>query len=688
MAIMAHSKSRMYLGLLLCLLPCYSQATENSTADQSAKILDSVTVWGRGIDTIGIDLSASQGTVGYLDFEFRPLLRTGEILETIPGVIATQHSGEGKANQFFLRGFNLDHGTDFAGFVDKVPVNMRSHGHGQGYLDYNFMIPELLERVDYRKGPYFADVGDFSAAGAASMITVDSLPAPIASLTLGESGYLRAMSASSGNAAGGEWLGGVAFTTDDGPWELDSELSQISGLLKFHSKNDQRKWGLQLGGYNANWNSTDQVPLRAIEQGLIGRFGNLDPDLGGETHRYWLAADAEMGNWTFNAYAVDYFLNLTSNFTYYLDDPINGDEFQQRDERWLAGFQVVNRRELNVVKYPTVLKIGTDLRYDNIGKVGLYHSVDGIKTETVREDSVDELSSALFVQAETQWTDSLRTMLGVRADYYDYDVNSSIDVNSGSGGQAIVAPKATIAWRVADDVELYGNYGGGFHSNDARGAAISVDPKTLEPAEPVDLLVRAEGTEIGVRYAGPRFNTSLAVFWLSLDSELLFVGDGGTTEPNPASKRYGVEFSGFWRPTDDLTLDLTAAWTDAQFSSLPDDQNRIPGSIESVLAAGATYGFTDRFTGTLRARHFGSAPLLEDGSVSSEATTLLNAGLYYSWDRVRLSLDVYNLLDSEDADISYYYPSRLPGEPAEGVDDIHIHPVEPRQVRIGVSVTF
>jgi hypothetical protein len=680
--------------ILIASIPVYSLAAEpeqendTSQALDQAKVLDSVMVWGRGIDTIGINMSASQGTVGYLDFEFRPLLRTGEILETIPGVIATQHSGEGKANQFFLRGFNLDHGTDFAGFVDNVPVNMRSHGHGQGYLDYNFMIPELLQRVDYRKGPYFADVGDFTAAGTASMVTVDGLPESMASLTLGESGYLRAMSAGSGLAYGGEWLGGVAITTDNGPWELDSDLLQISGLLKYLSENEKGHWGVQLGGYDASWNATDQVPLRAIENGLIDRFGYIDPDLGGETHRYWLAVDGEIDNWTFNAYAVDYFLNLTSNFTYYLDDPINGDEFQQRDERWLAGFKIINSHELNSTGRPTQLDIGTDVRYDNIGKVGLYHSVDGIKTETVREDSVDELSLALFLQAETQWNESFRTMIGVRADYYWYEVDSSIEVNSGSGSQGIVSPKFTAAWRVSENVELYGNYGGGFHSNDVRGAAISIDPKTLEPADPVDLLVRAEGAEIGARHAEPGFNTSLAVFWLTLDSELLFVGDGGTTEPNPASRRYGVEFTGFWQPIDDLTLDLSAAWTDARFSDLPDGQNRIPGAIESVLAAGATYGFTDRFTGTLRVRHFGSAPLIEDGSVSSDATTLFNAGLYYTWNRFQLSLDVYNLLDAEDADITYYYPSRLPGEPSEGVDDFHIHPVEPRQVRAGLRITF
>lgn len=684
------SKNWVIGAIIGCLYIAGASASENvdTQSPEQAKLLDSVLVWGRGINDIGINQAASQGTVGYLDFEFRPLLRTGEILETIPGVIATQHSGEGKANQFFLRGFNLDHGTDFAGFVDGVPVNMRSHGHGQGYLDYNFIIPELLERVDYRKGPYYTDVGDFSAAGTANMTTVDRLTAPMASLTLGETGYLRATAASSANVLGGEWLGGASITVDNGPWQLDSDLSQISGLLKYLSAGDHGQWGFQLGFYDASWNATDQVPVRAIESELIDRFGNLDPDLGGETSRYWLAVNGDRGNWKFNAYVVDYFLNLTSNFTYYLDDPVNGDEFQQRDERWIAGFKIINARELDFTSHPTSLEIGSDFRYDNIGTVGLYHSVDGVKTGAVREDEVHEHSLGLFAGAETQWTDAFRTMLGVRADYYAYDVSSSITVNSGTGSQGIISPKISAAWRVSENLEWYGNYGAGFHSNDVRGASINVDPKTLEPADSVDLLVKAVGAEVGLRKAGPDHNLSLALFWLGLDSELLFVGDGGTTEPNPASRRHGVEFTWFWQPLDGLTVDFSAAWTDAKFSDLPEGQNKIPGAIASVLAAGANYRFTDRLSGTLRMRHFGSAPLIEDGSATSEATTLFNAGVYYSLSRVRLSLDVYNLFNAKAADITYYYPSRLPGEDDAGVDDFHIHPVEPRQFRVGLRVSF
>jgi outer membrane receptor protein involved in Fe transport len=655
-------------------------ADDNSTSD--------IIVWGRGIDLVGVAQSASQGLVGYRDFDQRPLARTGELLEAIPGMIATQHSGEGKANQYFLRGFNLDHGTDFAGFVDGVPVNMRTHGHGQGYMDFNFVIPELVERIDYRKGPYWADVGDFDAAGTANMTTRSSLAAPFVDVTLGQYGYLRGVAAGSFETGGGTLLIGGAATTNNGPWDLDDDLRNFSGLLKYSHGTPDAGWGVQFGGYTAKWNATDQVPQRAIDSGLIDRLGYIDPDLGGQTTRLWAEANAGFSGFTASAYVVSYKFKLTSNFTYYLDDPVNGDEFQQVDRRNIFGGTLAKSWDVALGPVPTKITIGGDTRYDDIGTVGLYHSVAGVRTGTVRQDAVNEFSAAFYARDDFTLTPKLRAMVALRGDHYGYDVTSSIAENSGSGTQTMWSPKATLAWRVADTLELYANYGAGLHSNDARGAAISVDPNTLEPAEPVDLLVRAQGAELGARFAQGRFTATLTGFWLHLDSELVFTGDGGTTEPNPASRRLGVEFAGFWRPTDALTLDLSVAATSASFVDVPTDAERIPNAITNVVGAGATWDFGHGFTTTLRVRHFGAAPLIEDGSVWSQPTTIFNLGGYWSTGRLRLGLDVYNLRDSHAADISYFYASRLPGEPAEGVDDIHIHPVEPRQVRLSARVSL
>ena len=666
--------------------PAVAGAAE-ADADASGG-LPEIIVYGRGINLLGVADSGSQGVVGYKDFQNRPLARVGELLETIPGFIATQHSGEGKANQYFLRGFNLDHGTDFAGFVDGVPVNMRSHGHGQGYMDFNFMIPELVERIDFRKGPYYADVGDFSAAGTANFTTYDTLPAPFVDLTVGQFGYVRGVAAGSTEIGGGSLLVAGLAAYNDGPWVLNSDLHAYHGLLKYSQGSGDRRWGVQFGGYTSRWNSTDQVPQRAIDSGLIDRLGNIDDTLGGQTTRLWAAADATLGTASFSAYAVNYKFRLTSNFTYFLNDPVNGDQFQQVDRRNIYGGKLAKYWQVNLAGLPTVLTIGGDTRYDNIGTVGLYHSIAGVRAATVRQDSVREFSIAGYVQAAVHLTPNLRAVVAVRGDHYGYRVNSSIPENSGTGTQTIASPKVTLAWRVAEPVELYANYGSGFHSNDARGAAISIDPNTLEPAAPVELLVRARGGEVGARYNAGRFNATLVGFLLDLDSELLFTGDGGTTEPNPASRRYGAEFAGFWRPTDALTLDLSAAWTHARFRGVEAGQDRIPNAVTSVLSAGGSYDFGKGFTSTLRVRHFSSAPLIEDGSRFSQPTTIVNLGGYYTRGRLRLALDLYNLFDAHDADITYFYASRLPGEPAEGIDDYHIHPVEPRQLRGSVRVSF
>lgn len=648
-----------------------------------AKDNDPIVVYGRAIPQIGVATSGSQGVVGYEDFEDRPLSRVGELVENVPGVIATQHSGTGKANQYFLRGFNLDHGTDFAGFVDGAPVNMRTHGHGQGYMDLNFLIPELVERIDYRKGPYFADVGDFSAAGTVAFKTKDTI-APIVEVTAGSYGYYRALAAGSFKVGDKNVLLAVEGTLNNGPWTLDEDLHKINAFAKLSASD----WSLSLSAYHADWNATDQVPERAIESGLISRYGNIDPYLGGKTTRIGLTLNAHTGNTDWTAYATYYDFGLTSNFTYYLEDEVDGDEFQQADRRGVFGGSMRHRMDTAFAGLPVQVTLGADTRYDMIGKVGLYRSVDGVRTSTVREDSVDEYSGALFGEAEVALTPRLRFTAGLRGDLIGYDVRSSLAANSGHGADALLAPKASLAWHAADHLEFYANYGESFHSNDVRGATITIDPATGEAAEKVGVLVRARGAELGARVETGNFTASLVGFYLTLGSELVYTGDGGTTEPNAASRRYGAEASLFWRPAKWLTFDVSGALTHARFTGVDADESYIPNSVSEVLGAGASFELPGDLSATLRLRHFGSAPLIEDNSVRSDPTTLVNLGLYKQIGRGRIGLDVLNLFDARDADITYWYTSRLQGEDASGVDDYHIHPVEPRQFRATWRYSF
>jgi outer membrane receptor protein involved in Fe transport len=678
---------------LLSLLAAVGASTALASADPSGESLrtafeeqQEIIVHGRQLEQIGTAQTASEGVVGYADFAAKPISRVGELAENVPGLIATQHSGTGKANQYFLRGFNLDHGTDFAAFVDGVPVNMRSHGHGQGYLDLNFVIPELIERIDYRKGPYHAETGDFSLAGSAAFRTCDRLPQPFVEATVGEYGYYRALAAGSAAVGAGDLLIGLEGTLSNGPWLLDEDLEKVNGLVKLSG--DAGRWRVAASVYHANWTSSDQIPLRAVENGRISRFGFIDPDLGGRTTRLSLNGGADLGALSLDAYALHYRFRLTSNFTYFLDDPLNGDEFQQRDRRSVFGASLRHRTETRVGAIRASFRLGVDARYDDVGLVGLYRSSGGIRDETVREDRLDEYSLGLFGEVELALSGTLRAILGVRGEAYGYDVSSTLAANSGRGGDSILLPKASLAWRAGRHAEFYASYGEGFHSNDARGAAIAVDPASGDPADPVPPLVRGRGAEWGARIEYPRFIASLALFRLTIGSELVFVGDAGGTEPSPPSRRQGAEATLFWQPADGLTLDGSASFTRARFRGLGAGADRIPEAVGEVLAGGATVDLGRGISGTVRLRHFGPAPLAEDDSVRSDATTLVNLGAYYGFGAGRIALDLFNLFDARDPDISYFYASRLPGEPAQGVENLHFHPVEPRQLRASLRLLF
>lgn len=682
------SARRLVIGLAGTALCTFASAalaqttSEPEPADKESAEPQQIIVYGRGLEEIGIARSASQGTVGYADFDTIPISRIGELVENVPGLIATQHSGSGKANQFFLRGFNLDHGTDFAGFVDGVPINMRSHGHGQGYLDFNFLIPEAVERIDFRKGPYFADVGDFSAAGTAAFKTADTLR-PFTEAQLGEFGFVRGVAGGSTGLGGGDLLivGEAQFY--DGPWVLEEDLERFAGLVKYSFGGQSSRFSLQFNAYDARWTSTDQVPERAVASGLIDRFGNIDDDLGGSTTRLGFVFGGAVGDTTLSAFATRYEFELVSNFTYFLEDPVRGDEFVQRDKRWVLGGSVSHRLE----RGPVAVNVGADLRHDAIDEVGLFRSIDAVPVDTVRLDAIDQTGVGLYVDTQITIAPGLRGFAGLRFDYQTVDVRSDLAANSGNADDDLFGPKFGLAWQALQGLELYANYGQSFHSNDARGATIAVDPVSGDPAERVPLLVRAEGAELGARLETATLDASVAGFWLELDSELVFIGDGGATEPNDGSRRYGVEANLFWRPVLGVVIDAAYSYTDARLIVPGTSADAIPGAVPEVFAAGVAVTPVPDLTITARVRHFSSAPLIEDRSARSDGTTLVNLAGYYDLGAVRMGVEVFNLFDSRDADITYFYESLLPGE-ANGVEDRHFHPVEPRQVRASLRYTF
>jgi outer membrane receptor protein involved in Fe transport len=654
--------------------------------------LQTVEVRAHYDNAIGTSDAVSEGKVNASLIKNRPIARIGEILEFVPGMIVTQHSGSGKANQFYLRGFNLDHGTDFATYVDEMPVNMRTHAHGQGYTDLNFLIPELVSHLHYKKGPYSAEEGDFSSAGAAHMHLVNRLPQGIASLTVGSYDYQRLLLANSLAVAGGHLLYALDVNHYDGPWQVAEGVKKYNGLLRYSEGDAHDSMTLTAMAYHNRWNSTDQIPLRAVRSGQLGRFDAVDPSDGGDSSRYSVSFAKQhrdqQGSWQVSAYAVRSALDLYSNFTYFLNDPVNGDQFNQSEKRTMLGVNASKSWLGELAGMTMENKLGLQTRYDKLSPVALYNTAQAQRLSLIRSDKVEESSAGLFAENTLWWHEKLRTVAGVRYDRYQFDVKSSLSGNSGNTSDGIISPKLSVIFGPWASTEFFYNIGKGFHSNDARGTTQTRLPNG-NFASPVTPLVGTRGSEVGVRSEWiPGLQSSLAVWQLDIDSELVFVGDAGETEPSRASRRYGVEWNNHYVVNDWLLLDMDLALSKARFTHTDPAGQYIPGAINKLASVGATVTNWGNWFGSVQLRYFGPRPLIEDNSVRSNSTFLTYARVGYRINpKTTMTLDVFNLFNRKASDIDYYYESQLRGE-ATPVADKHFHPVEPRAARLTLTYNF
>jgi len=472
---------------------------------------------------VGIAQAASQGAIVPRQLEQRPLMRDGEVLETIPGVIVTQHSGEGKANQYFLRGFNLDHGTDFATTVGGIPVNMPTHAHGQGYSDLNFLIPELVAGVQFSKGPYYADQGNFATAGSSNINYATALDRSIARVEGGGEGYARLLLAASPKMGSGHLLGAIELAHNDGPWDRPDDYRKLNGVLRYSQGDVINGWAITAMAYHGQWNSTDQVPHRALSSGLVGRYGTLDPTDGGTTYRYSGSVDWQRGSGRtltkITAYGLAYDLDLFSNFTYALDDPTHGDQIEQADHRFVTGARLTHRRLGRWGGHDWQNTIGVQVRNDDITDVALYHTQARVRLDTLGQAAVLETSGGLFAQNEIEWTPWLRTLAGLRVDASRFRVDDALDAaNSGTTTASLVSPKGGITLGPWKATEFYVNGGTGFHSNDSRGTTITGDANG-SPVDRVTPLVRVRGAEFVIRTVAIKHLQSTLTLWtLHLDS--------------------------------------------------------------------------------------------------------------------------------------------------------------------------
>lgn len=661
--------------------------TGPSADDPQTQSSDTVVIFGRAEEQIGKAQSASEGVVGYADLSTRPISRAAELVEVIPGMIATEHSSGGKANQYFMRGFNLDHGTDFGGFIDGVPINQRSHPHMSGYLDLNFLMADLVERVEFKKGIQYAENGDYTAAGSASFVLYDKLPENYVQLRIDEEGEYRVSAAGSWDVGEGTFLAAASHEGGDGAFDLPADLDKSTVYLKYTQPLGNAKLRLGFIGYHNDWVATDQIPLRAVEDGTIDRFGFIDPTNGGKSRRYIASAGLDWDDASLLGYVQRSELNLFHNFTYFMD-PVLGDQVEQVERRNAAGLRARMNREFNLFGVRTEGRLGGDVHMDWLDETGLYRTTQRVRTSAIASDKVDVMSADVWGDVTLHWTDRFRTTIGLRADYIDGEVDGLVPANAGSKSGTQWSPKFNAAYQISDELEVYAGYGLGFHSNNIVGVVQTQDPVTGDPVDPATLFAESRGGEVGLRWEpNSTFNLSAAIFSLDFDSELIYVGDAGISEPSDPTRRYGVELAAFWNPVDWLAFDASYAFSHSRFKDAPSNLDRIPNTVEGVAAAGVTWLPGDGWEGSIRVRYLGPGPLIEDNSIRAPSTTLVNAGISKDLGQFEIGLDVLNLLDADDYDMVYFYESQLATE-ASPVEDIHFHPTHPRTFVLNLKAKY
>jgi hypothetical protein len=528
-----------------------------------------------------------------------PFAQPAEALQIVPGLIVAQHSGSGKANQYFLRGFALDHSNDIALWLDGMPLNMPSFVHGQGYADANFIIPELFSSIDVRKGPYFADEGAFASAGAVHMQYVDKLRQGLFSASGGSFFWGRLLSAKSYAVGDGELLSALELGTYNGPWEYPETVRKINSFMRWTQGTQEN--GLSLTGmaYSNHWMATDQVPQRAVNQGLLSRWGNESPSDGGNAARYslsarWSQTDNDSAS-RVEGYIIRNTANLSDNTTYYLRDPILGDQVHQFDRRTVFGLNAVHAINYHLADIPVETRVGLQGRYDDI-RNGFGDSVHRAFTDVVRDDYIKEGSVSLWTDTTVRWSPWFRTTVGGRFDFWSADVRSiqtpfssprlydeatgalsgfawTGPFNSGSKSMTMGSPKAGLVLGPFNNTEFFLNFGEGLQSSDARGTVQTLDIRNGTPfgesgmIQPVPFLVKTRGAEAGVRTKTllEGLDTSLSVFWQDFDAENLFAGDEGTTVFGRPSRRWGFELTNRYSPTSWAHFDGVVSATHARF---------------------------------------------------------------------------------------------------------------------------
>ena len=638
--------------------------------------------------------STSSSVIRALDIALRPRESSQELLRLVPGLVIAQHAGGGKAEQLYLRGFDADHGTDVAVSVDGIPVNMVTHAHGQGYADLHWLMPEVVEAIDVRKGPFDVRDGDFATAGAVTFRTKDRIADPVVELRGGsfETRHAVALLPLGGNAssAGGYIAGSGHFS--DGPFEAAQDYRRLNFFGRGSFPVSSAVELVAIGSaFDASWNASGQVPDRAVRSGLISRFGAIDSTEGGSTSRHDVSVALRPrvsgpSAWEAKAYATRYTFELFSNFTYFLEDPVNGDGIQQLDERIMAGGSVSYRRDITLANRPAQWSVGGETRHD-AGDVGLHRQRERTRLSTIVDAYSRQSQFAQWGRLGVQLTPRVHVDLGVRADLFRFSVEDrlgdqpidGIPHGSGTRWQGIVNPRVNVAIDASPGLRLFAHAGTGFHSNDGRSVILATSRDRVLP--------RAASAEIGARNTWAGGTAAVALWGLDLESETVFIGDEGTTEASGRSRRVGVDLEARQRLTNWLWADGDLNLSRGRFRDLPAGENLIPLAPVRTAAAGLTIRDAGPASGGLRVRHVASRAASEDGAVRALGFTVWELHGEVQARNARFFVAVDNLFGITWNEAQFATTSRLPGE-ADGITELHYTPGAPRSVQAGVAYRF
>ncbi len=702
---------------MLCVhVEAMAQQTDTPAVPPAAPVppTENITVTASRQNLIGVAETASEGSVTQEELELRPVYRVGQLLESVPGLVVTVHSGEAKAYQYLLRGVNLDHGIDFANFVDDMPVNRPSNAHGQGYSDLNFVIPQLLAGVDYTKGPYYAAIGDFGAVGSEHMRLLDDLPNQI-STSIGTLGDQEVFGGGTYHFDdGGRLLGAADLEHLDGPYVHPDNFRKQALATRYSKGDDADGYSVTAMYYKGQGRFSTDVPQRAIQDGQIGEFGTLDPTDGAESSRWSLSGHYAVSgdDWDLktSAYTIHSTQVLWNNFTHFLFDPVNGDQEQQDETRNTLGGAVAYTKSASIGGIETDTTFGVQERYDNEyvdrrhtkARVVLDYCNDGDGNFSVGDtactaDLITVNDAAPYISNTTRWLPWLRTTVGA---------HSVLTGFNGSSQRFLFQPKGNVTFGPWFDTEFYVSAGKGFHSDDIRGVLGTVPVQGTPLAiGPVSLLARTYGEEFGIRNASiPGLQIQLALFRQDFGSEEIYDQDAGMDQATAPSRREGFELSAQYHPFSWLELNTDIAATKARFFLNPDalaDTYQITGGTYIANAPKYTASFgalvdnLGPWSGAVEQRILGPQPLI-DGPSSPRgrgySETNLEVG-YKITEHLKAELAIFNLFDQKAYSAEFYYATNItPAEVAKygtaGVNDYQVHPLEPLSARFTVTMTF